>query len=176
MINFEEKMKLAQNGDKNAYCEVLKALLPLIKSFVHKFNFKNLFDVDDLAQDILVAIHQASHTYNSNRPFKPWVYAIANYKIKDYLRLIYRRKKITEIDFASIEDSFIGEEDGIKDDVGLAEMLKVLNPKQQQIIKFLKIDGNSLQEVANKMNMSVAAVKTASHRAYKILIKKFNRK
>ena len=58
----------------------------------------------------------------------------------------------------------------------MAELLEVLKPKQRKIVKSLKIDGNSLQETANEMNMSVVAVKVASHCAYKVLIKKFGKK
>lgn len=176
IFDFEEKMRLAQAGDKKAYEDVLRELFPLIKNFIKKFNFKNLIDIDDLAQEILLAIHLSSHTYNSSRPFKPWVYAISNYKIKDYLRKIYRTKKLSEVEFSKVENILSSpQEQGVGDDISLSEMLKVLNPKQQKIIKLLKIDGNSLQEAANIMGMSVGAVKTASHRAYKILIKKFSK-
>ena len=51
----------------------------------------------------------------------------------------------------------------------------VLKPKQQEILRLLKIEGNSLQEVANKMNMTVPAVKVAGHRSYEILIKSLSK-
>ena len=177
-INFEEKMQLAKDGEKQVYEDVLKNLLPLITNFVRKYYYKNLFDVDDLAQEILLAIHQSIHTYDCSRKFKPWVYAIANYKIKDYLRSLYRKKKLNEVNFADVEHAIFDENahNFEEKEQNLAELLEVLKPKQRKIVKSLKIDGNSLQETANEMNMSVVAVKVASHCAYKVLIKKFGKK
>jgi len=177
ILTLEERMRLAQAGDKIAYETVLKEIAPLIRGFVQKFNYRNLLDADDLTQEVLIAIHQSSQTYQPGKPFKSWVFAIANYKLKDRLRVIYRRKKLTEIDFADVENDLC--EEVVFDeekDVSLELILHVLKPKQREIVKSLKIEGNSLEEVANKMSMSVAAVKVAAHRSYAILIEKFGKK
>lgn len=172
----EDLMRLAQAGDNSAYEKVLKKVAPMIRNFIQKFNYKNLIDVDDLTQEVLLAIHQSSHTYNCDRPFKTWAFAITNYKLKDYLRIIYRHKKLTEIDFSEVENSLFEEVDFTpQNEISLDLMLDVLNEKQQKIIRLLKIEGNSLEETANKMKMSVGAVKTAAHRSYAILIKKFSK-
>lgn len=176
-LTLEEKMRLAQAGDKLVYESVLKEIAPLIRNFIKKFNYRNLIDVDDLTQEVLLAIHQSSHTYQPDRPFKSWVFAITNYKLKDQLRSIYRRKKLTEVDFLEVENDLFEEVDFDRSDQeSLESMLYILNPKQREIVKFLKIEGNSLEEVANKMSMTVAAVKTSAHRAYGNLIEKFGKK
>ena len=176
-FNFEEKMALAQAGDNISYELVLRKITPLIKNFIRKFDYKNLFDVDDLTQEVLLAIHKSSHTYDSLRPFKTWALAIANFKIKDALRSIYRQKKLSAVDFATVENSLFEEVDFLPEaEVDLESLLHVLKPSQQKIVRLLKIDGNSLEEVANKMGMSVAAVKISAHRAYAILTKKFGKK
>src|SRR5438093_1156352 len=41
---------------------------------------------EDLVQEALLAIHIQRHTYDPSEPFTPWVYAIARYKLIDYLR------------------------------------------------------------------------------------------
>jgi RNA polymerase sigma-70 factor (ECF subfamily) len=176
-LSLEQRMSLAQAGDKVAYESVLREIAPLIRNFISKFNYKNLIDVDDITQEALLAIHQSSHTFQSDRSFKNWAFAIANYKLKDHLRSIYRKKKLTEINFAEVEDFLFEEVDfGENERPSLDSMLHVLKPKAQQIIRFLKIEGNSLEEAANKMNMTVAAVKVSAHRSYEILIKKFGKK
>ncbi len=173
----EEKMRRAQAGDKLAYENVLKEIAPLIRNFIKKFNYKNLIEIDDLTQEILLAIHQSSHTYDCDRPFKSWVLAISNYKLKDHLRKIYRQKKLQEVDFSKVENFLFEEVEFTPQSAPeLDSMLYVLKPKHREIIKFLKIDGNSLEEVANKMKMSVAAVKISAHRSYAILTKKFGKK
>lgn len=173
----EARMSLARAGDKLAYESVLKEITPLIRNFITKFNYKNLFDVDDLTQEVLIAIHQSSHTYQENRSFKNWVFAIANYKLKDELRKIYRRKKISEVDFADVENVLFEEiEFDFQESPDLASLLYILKPKQQQVVRLLKIDCNSLEEAANKMQMTVSATKVLAHRSYQVLIKKFAKK
>ncbi len=167
-------MRLAQAGDKIIYEEALHDMVPMIRNFFRKFAYGKAIDIDDLIQETLVAIHQSSHAYNSDRPIKPWIFAIAGYKLKDYLRVLYRKKKLIEVDFADVEHALFEEEVlDEKEEYSLEKMLKILPEKQQKIIYELKIKGNSLQETANNLNMSVAAVKVSAHRAYKVLIKKY---
>lgn len=172
--SLEERMKMAQDGNKKAYESVLKEIQPIIRNFLKKFNYRNLIDVDELSQEILIAIHKAGNTYNSSRPFKPWVYAIANFKLKDALRSIYRKNKLQEVNFADFENTLYEEFEFYQEkERSLEDLLHVLKPKQQKIVRLLKIEGNSLEETANNMNMTVAAVKISAHRSYKILINKF---
>lgn len=166
-------MRLAQQGDKQIYEELLEEITPMLRGFFRKFAYSSKVDVDELVQETLIAIHQASHTYNSDRSFKHWFFAIASYKLKDSLRSIYRKRKLIEIDFADVEHHLYDQPVDVDEDISLEEMLHVLSTKQRKIIYLLKIKGNSLQETANELNMSVAAVKVAAHRAYHILIKKF---
>lgn len=175
--SLEKRMELAQAGDKAAYESVLREIAPIIKNFLRKFNYLNLIDVDDLCQEVLLAIHNSSATYQPNRSFRNWMFAVANYKLKDELRKIYRQKKLKKVDFADVENFLFDEiEFNFEAYPSLSELLVVLKPKQQEILRLLKIEGNSLQEVANKMNMTVPAVKVAAHRSYEILIKKFGKK
>ncbi len=64
-------MRLAQAGDKIIYEEALHDMVPMIRNFFRKFAYGKAIDIDDLIQETLVAIHQSSHTYNSDRPIKP---------------------------------------------------------------------------------------------------------
>lgn len=169
-------MRLAQMGDKKAYESALREMMPIIRNFLRKFAYSSKIDIEELTQETLLAIHQASQTYNSDRPLKPWILAIAGYKLKDHLRSLYRKKKLMEIDFADVENSLFEEaEQEEEQQKSLAEILKILPAKQQKILYCLKIKGNSLQETANELNMSVAAVKVSAHRAYKILIDKYSK-
>lgn len=167
-------MRLAQAGDKKIYEDFLRDIMPMIRNFFRKFSYSSAVDVEELVQETLMAIHQASHTYNSQRPIKPWIFAIAGYKLKDCLRKVYSKRSLIEVDFADVENVVYKEDPRYdKEEESLEEMLKVLPKKQREIVYLLKIQGNSLQEVANKYSMSVSAVKVTAHRAYKILIKKY---
>src|SRR5205807_6008950 len=43
-------------------------------------------DAEDLVQESLIALHTRRHTYDRSKPLTPWVYAIARYRLVDFLR------------------------------------------------------------------------------------------
>ena len=69
-----------------------------------RLSFAN--EVDDLMQEILISIHKARHTYDGNRPYKPWVYAIAKFRLQDHLRAHYSDQLRHAVDFDELEESF----------------------------------------------------------------------
>jgi RNA polymerase sigma-70 factor (ECF subfamily) len=173
--SLESLMALAQQGDLNAYARVFEIITPLLRKFVrHKINKTE--DSEDVVQEILISIHQASHTYDTTRPFHVWMYTIARYRLNDYLRSLYgRRKKGIEIglnhdtaDLASEENVTYTHENREY----LIKMLRTLPKKQRTIVTKLKIEGFSIQETALAMKMSESAVKVSAHRAYKMLTQK----
>jgi DNA-directed RNA polymerase specialized sigma subunit, sigma24 homolog len=46
--------------------------------------------VDDLVQEVLIALHAKRATWDPARPFLPWLAAIARYRWVDHLRRVYR--------------------------------------------------------------------------------------
>lgn len=162
----------AQTGDKLAYSKLLESVTPIIKGFIYNHIGYGL-DHEDIMQEVLLGIHRSFHTYNSQRSFKNWAFAIANHKVKDYLRAYYRKKEFKEVDFESIEN-FITDPVTEQATPGeqLNEVLAVLPEKQRHIVQLMKIEGFTAKQVAKKMNMSISAVKVSAHRAYKELIAK----
>ncbi|MDE3017363.1 MAG: sigma-70 family RNA polymerase sigma factor [Pseudomonadota bacterium] len=170
--SLEELMHAAQRGDGPAYAQLLREITPLIKGFLYNRLGDNA-ENDDLVQETLLAVHKASHTYNTDRPFKAWMFAIADHKLKDYLRSHYQKAALIKVDFAEIEHSLT---DNVTDTPSagelLDEILETLPDKQRRIVRMMKIDGYSVEQVALAMNMSPSAVKVSAHRAYKLLIER----
>src|SRR5258708_20892595 len=50
-------------------------------------------DAEDLVQETLIALHLRRHTFDRSQPLTPWVYAIARYRLVDYLRRTQAAKK-----------------------------------------------------------------------------------
>lgn len=164
-------------GDSRAYGELLEESERIVRSYLFK-RIKNFHDIDDVIQDILLSIHKARHTYDGNRPYEPWLYAIANYRLQDYLRKHYADPlrfagEITEVEAISAEN--ITSYDVTKTGISYEEIsgeVEKLKGKQPQILRMLHKDGHTIKEVAEKINMNESAVKVAAHRAYKVLRKK----
>jgi RNA polymerase sigma-70 factor (ECF subfamily) len=69
-------MAAAQEGDAGAYESLLISLLPVLRSFVRRRGVDGN-EVEDVVQEVLLLIHRARHTWRPDRPFDPWMWAIA---------------------------------------------------------------------------------------------------
>ena len=159
----------AQTGDKNAYNKLLTALAPYIKNVVNK-RVSNLETAEDIMQEALISVHKSLHTYSPDRPFKPWLMAIVNFRLMDYMRKHYAERRDKT---ATIEDNpeFLSQNVTNNDHIGelkdIEGALKTLPQNQQRIFRLIKIEGYSAKEVAKKMDMKESAVKVSAHRTLK---------
>lgn len=162
---WNQLMALAQDGDADSYrlllSEVASYLRPIIRSRVSDSSYH-----EDIIQDILMTIHRARHTFNPERSFKPWLYAITESRIIDHLR---KGRGKNEISSDFIEE--ISESDDLPNSSlvlrDFRELVKTLPQKQQEIFLMLKLEGLSIKQVSKKLSMKESAVKVAAHRAYK---------
>lgn len=157
-------MARSQGGDKNAYTALLSAVAGHLSGFFAR-RLNGAADVEDLVQDVLLAIHAARHTFGPGRRFAPWMYAIARHRLADYWRKHLKRWRLEVSDDRAEERPETPAAAGpLKEKVAAA--LGVLSDRQREIVSLLKLEGHSLEEVAVQTGMSVSAVKVAAHRAY----------
>ena len=159
-------------GHAPAYHQFLSELSAHLRYFVRRRLAGLPEDVEDLVQELLMAIHNCRHTYDSGQAVTPWVYAIARYKLIDLLR---RRSRIDLLN-DPLDDSqevFAGSDMAAADArYDLAKLLEVLPDKQRLPIVQVKIEGNSVADTALRTGMSESAVKIGIHRGLKALAAK----
>lgn len=168
-------MRKALGGDQAAYAELLRETARLLRPFLsRRIGFEG--DADDVLQEILVSIHKARHTYDGNRPYKPWMYAIAKFRLQDYLRVHYADQLRHAEDIDDLENIFGADvtEPAISYESISGEVLK-LPEKQATILRLIHQEGYTSKEVATTLGMTESAVKVAAHRAYKVLRQKLER-
>jgi len=165
-----ELMLKSLAGDGAAHRRLLAGLAVRLRSYVSRRMFADLEAVDDIVQEILLAVHQRRESYDPDRPLAAWVYAIARFKMTDYLRQRGRRGHRVSLDAAK---SVVAEPDG---ETGLTRrdldrLLAQLPEKQRKAIQMVKIDGRGVREVAESEAMSETDVKVSIHRGLKRLTK-----
>ena len=167
--NLAGLMRQALAGDQRAYAELLRETARFLRPFLsRRLNADG--EVDDLLQEILVSIHKARHTYNGLRPYKPWAYAIAKFRLQDHLRMHYADRLRQAEDIAELENILHADvtETAI-DYESISREIEKLPEKQSTILRLMHRDGYTAKEAAQNMGMNESAVKVAAHRAYKIL-------
>ena len=170
---FSDLMKKSQNGDQNAYKELLTRVGKYVGSYISpKLVKKEL--ADEVVQEILFSLHLAQRTYHPDRPFLPWINAIARNQLVDHFRKWARVPEHypdDNVEISEIAHQAQEKESGLTDE--LANAIKKLTKKQRAVVTLLKIRGLSISETASQMNMTESAVKVTAHRAYKALRKRF---
>jgi RNA polymerase sigma-70 factor (ECF subfamily) len=160
-----ELMVNAQAGNESDYRLLLTELTDVIYNFLRS-RFGNHHFIEDCVQETLIAIHQARHTYDRRRTFRPWLFAIMRHKAIDTLRKQNTREKIT--------DQYRGEQEILSQTNQQSEaeselikghLLDLLPPDYREALALTKIMGLSVAETAEKLGISKSLVKVRVHRA-----------
>lgn len=169
--DWSKLMARAQDGDRHAYRALLEGITPYIRSLAARC-FKQLADMEDSVQDVLLTVHMLRHAYDPKRPFGPWLVAIANRRIIDRLRRDTRRKS-REVVLSSDHETFLDPATNLHadtlDEAALAGAIEQLPPDQRQTIRMLKLNEMTLKEASAASGRSIPALKIATHRAVRRL-------
>jgi RNA polymerase sigma-70 factor (ECF subfamily) len=158
-------MQAARAGDGTAYdrClrEIAQALRPLVRRGLQRAG-GNPAELEDVVQEILIAVHLKRHTWDEARPIAPWIAGIARYKIIDALRRRGYRTDLPIDDFAGVLPAESEKEAVSEHDV--TRSLEALPEGQRKIVRAIAVDGASIADTAGKFGMSEGAVRVALHR------------
>lgn len=155
---------LAQRGDKQAYAALLGAARHWLARY---FRIKTLpHQIDDLVQDTLLSLHRKLASYDPERPFMPWLAAIARYRFVDHLRLVYRQ---AEDELDTDHPALDSDEPAITARISLERLFESLPEAQQRAIELVKIEGLSISEAAASCGQSESLIKVNIHRGLKRL-------
>lgn len=167
-------MACAQAGDHAAYHRLLRDIAPYLRSLSRRY-LGNEADTEDVVQEILIVVHDIRHTYEPQRPFKPWLKTIATRRCIDLLRRRTRRLQheiANEQDWSQVEATEATPEQALEQRQqrrALGSAVHGLPARQREAIELLKIRELSLLEAAAHSEQSVGSLKVACHRAVKSL-------
>jgi RNA polymerase sigma-70 factor (ECF subfamily) len=155
------------DGDSAAYRELLGVIGRLLRTYFARRLPSDAEDVEDLVQEVLIAIHTRRATFNRSRPFTAWLYAIARYKLVDHLR---RRRLRAAVRIDDVDGLFAPDEAvAVEASHDVKTLLEPLPEKQRAAIRHVKIEELSVAETARRTGMSESAVKVSVHRGLKAL-------
>jgi RNA polymerase sigma-70 factor (ECF subfamily) len=159
-------------GDGSSYRQFLEKLSTHLRGYLRRRLASSPADVEDLLQELLLAIHNQRHTYDLTLPLTPWVHAIAHYKLVDFHRRRARNEAIQDpVDeqqplFTTVEH------DAAEARYDILRLLELLPDRQRLPILCVKIEGASVSDAARRTGLSESAVKVGIHRGLKALAAK----
>lgn len=164
-------MAAAQAGDAEAYRTLLEEIMPVVRGMVLS-RIHDRAAAEDVVQNVLLSVHRARRTYRPERPFKPWLAAIARNAIVDSFRGSGRRRD-REIEVELIDEFADPVEEGHPDErevsPHLLAAIERLPGKLREAVVLLQIEGLSVAEAAERTGVTPGALKVRAHRGYKAL-------
>lgn len=165
-------MRAALSGDERSYREFLRRAGRLVQGFARGKLERTGIDPEDIVQETLLAIHMKRHTWRTDAPVMPWIYAIARHKLIDALRSRARRKETHSPEFAQAPVEPDTARPGVQE---LGRVLDSLSPGQRSVVKAVSVEGRSIRETAKNHAMSETAVRVALHRGLTAIASRFGR-
>jgi RNA polymerase sigma-70 factor (ECF subfamily) len=157
-------MRASQKGDRSSY----RVLLSEVQMWLERYFRRRVApaQLDDLVQEVLMAVHNKRATWDPDRTFLPWLAAIARYRWVDHLRKVYRNAEDELADWDAAEDN---DEEFVMARMSLERLFVYLPDKQSEVIELVKIEGLSIAEASRKTGQSESLVKVNIHRGLKKL-------
>jgi RNA polymerase sigma-70 factor (ECF subfamily) len=165
-------MRASLAGDSSAYRRLLDDLSGhLRRYFLRRLGRDRSADAEDLVQETLMAVHSRRATYDASRPFTVWLHALARYKLIDHLR---QQKIRATVPVEDIDQLFAEDDAGASSArMDVDTLLDTIPEKQQALIRQVKLEGQSIADVATKTGLSESAIKVSIHRGVKALAMRF---
>lgn len=157
-------MVAAQAGDTVAYRRLLTEIGVWLKRYYSRRLPSSM--VDDVSQEVLLALHAKRHTYDPERPFMAWLAAIARYKWIDTIRSLQSNATVPLDEELAVPS----DESTVTSAWSLERLLATLKPAQAEVIRLVKLEGHSVEEASQATGQSISLVKVNIHRGLKRLI------
>ena len=156
-------MAMAQRGDRQAYAALLGECQSWLKGYFRRRIAPQ--HLDDLVQETLLSLHRKRASYDPERPFLPWLAAIARYRWVDHMRRLYK----DEEDAIGMDIPAEPEEPAIAARLSLDRLFSYLPKAQAKAIELVKVEGLSISEASRASGQSESLVKVNIHRGLKKL-------
>jgi RNA polymerase sigma-70 factor (ECF subfamily) len=166
--SWETLLARANAGDGAAFGRFLTAVTPTLRAVIRARGASLPADQhEDILQEVLLAIHLKRQTWRPGTPVRPWLYAVARYKVVDAFR---RRGSALHLPIADFEDI-------LPDDPAPApltardaeSMLRQIDPRSAALVRAVAIDGQSTEDAGRDLGLTAGAARVALHRAMKRL-------
>ena len=163
---WRDLMVAAQSGNAAAYRRLLNEVRPWLARYFARRLPPGC--VEDAVQDTMIAMHKKRHTYDTDRPFGPWLASVARYKWIDRLRAMKRSASEELPDTLAVD----GHESAVTSMIALNDLLTTIKPAQADVIRLVKLEGFSIAEASARTGQTASLVKVNIHRGLNRLMKR----
>lgn len=160
-----ELMARYQAGDLGAFEEIYQETVAGVERYLARRN--GPAGLDDLVQEVYLQVHRARRTFRPERPFEPWLFAIARH-VSQMAARTRGRQAAREVPIEQALSQH-GELQPGHDVLGrrrLVSALRRLPDAQWEALRLTYVAGFSSAEIAARTGSTAGAIKVRLHRAH----------
>ena len=173
-VEDEELVRLINLGDQEAFTQLYTRHLSPVYSRVAYLIPKN--DVEDVTQEIFIAMTRSLKTFRGDSKFSTWLRVITNRQISNYYRKNQKRLQDTDLDQ---DDSWVQGKAAPKSakretqdrKIYVQQCLMTVPEHYREVVLLRFVDGMKFQEIADMQGRSLDAVKSTYRRAIEAMQK-----
>ena len=171
----DDLIRSVQQGSLDAFNMLYERYLPVVYRRV-RYVIPEA-DVEDLTQDIFIAVMKSLKNFRFESQFGTWLRTLVNRQVADFYRSRKPRFETVSLDAEDDDldrDMSVSTEDGVhdRDDVIiLRQALRKLPENYREIIMLRFVDGLQFDEIAELQGQSLEATKSLFRRAIAALQK-----
>lgn len=122
-------------------------------------------DAEDLVQEAFLSAYQYLDSFETGRPFGPWLMRIVVNRGSNLRRSRSRRETEPEIDGVSQAPSALAESERSETGRILSEALATLSERQRMIVTMFDVDGMTSTEIGEMLELAPGTVRWHLHEA-----------
>jgi len=168
-INDSALVKLAINGDEQAFAELIERHYMMMYKVAYKWcGVKE--DAEDIAHNVCIKLHKHLYSFSTNSSFSTWLYRIVINASKDYYRSKKReRNKKEAFTFEHAENPNSPSPERIALGKDIMKTINDLPDKLKDALLLVYSEGMTHKEVAEILDISEGTVSWRIHEAKKEL-------
>jgi RNA polymerase sigma-70 factor, ECF subfamily len=164
-----------QLGDEAAFRELLALHSPRLLAFARRMMSGSSDAVEDLAQEIWVAIFRGLPTLLDVTKFRPWAFRIARDRIyREFRRRRLPLESIQEVDVEQLAEACDPEPAVEPEELQLC--LAALSPEHREVLMLRFFEEMDYEEIARVTSSTLGTVRSRIHYAKRALRRAFQEK
>lgn len=158
----EKLMALYINGDESAFRELFGRYRHRVYGYLSK-RVRDQKLVEDLFQNVFFNLHRSRSSYEEDKLFSAWLFAICRNTVRSHLR--GERRKVLVVPETQAENSVAQERGTGSQERMWQEVLQLITPKQKEAIRLRYEQELEFDEIAEQLQTTENNVRQMISRA-----------